>query len=194
VGHIRRLFRLTASKGSADTSALSKAISLALRHEPWIYELEPDGEGWVDIEMLVAGLQQNSWPALTSADVVSLVASAETQRHEIANGRIRAIYGHSLGTRISHPLGAPPEALFHGTSPAAVASIRAEGLRPMGRQYVHMSVDAATAIQVGRRKARDGVVLLVAADEAFKAGTEFYQGNDRTWLAHSIPAKYITQA
>jgi putative RNA 2'-phosphotransferase len=35
----------------------------------------------------------------------------------------------------------PPAILYHGTSPSAAKNIMSEGLRPMNRQYVHLSTD-----------------------------------------------------
>lgn len=39
---------------------LSRAVSHALRHEPWLYELELDEEGWVAVEALTAALQDEN--------------------------------------------------------------------------------------------------------------------------------------
>ncbi|HZX88363.1 MAG TPA: RNA 2'-phosphotransferase [Reyranella sp.] len=36
---------------------LSRAVSHALRHEPWLYELELDEEGWTSVDALIAALQ-----------------------------------------------------------------------------------------------------------------------------------------
>lgn len=33
-------------RSMTDLPKLSRAVSHALRHEPWLYELELDGEGW----------------------------------------------------------------------------------------------------------------------------------------------------
>lgn len=37
---------------------LSRAVSHALRHEPWLYELELDDEGWVPVEQLLTALRE----------------------------------------------------------------------------------------------------------------------------------------
>ncbi|HEY0237719.1 MAG TPA: RNA 2'-phosphotransferase, partial [Friedmanniella sp.] len=75
-------------------------VSHALRHEPWVYELELDDEGWVDLPLLVDTLAKRSWPGLTSEDVEAMVESASKRRHEIVDGRIRALYGHSVPGRV----------------------------------------------------------------------------------------------
>ncbi|NTW40943.1 MAG: RNA 2'-phosphotransferase, partial [Cellulomonadaceae bacterium] len=36
---------------------LSRVVSHALRHEPWLYELELDEAGWVSVQSLVEALR-----------------------------------------------------------------------------------------------------------------------------------------
>jgi putative RNA 2'-phosphotransferase len=171
---------------------LSRAVSHALRHEPWLYELELDEAGWVPVQSLVEALRvERGWSSLTVADVEAMVAGASKQRHEIRDGRIRALYGHSLPGRIDRVPAAPPVELFHGTSPAAAEAIRVDGLHPMGRQFVHLSVDRDTARAVGARKAPEPVILAVAAREAAEVGVAFYVGNEKVWLADSVPARFV---
>lgn len=177
-----------------DLGDLSRAVSHALRHEPWLYELELDAEGWTPVEALVDALRrERGWAELTQADIDAMVSAAAKQRHEIREGRIRALYGHSLPGRIGLVRREPPAALFHGTSPSTVEAILGDGLRPMGRQYVHLSVDVDTARAVGARKARFPVVLRVAPAEAAAEGVPFFFGNDRVWLADVVPARFIAR-
>ncbi|WP_324252624.1 RNA 2'-phosphotransferase [Parenemella sanctibonifatiensis] len=85
----------------------------------------------------------------------------------------------------------PPPVLHHGTAPTTWPLIKREGLRPMARQLVHLSVDRATAELVGRRKAPHPVLLEVAAGRAYADGIAFYRGNDTTWLADHVPPHYL---
>lgn len=176
-----------------DLRQLSRAVSHALRHEPWLYELELDDEGWTPIDQLLQSLRRTrrDWVDLTRDDLAAMVATAEKQRHEIEGDRIRALYGHSLPGRLTLRRATPPRTLFHGTSPEAWPRIRNEGLLPMDRQYVHLSVDLATAQQVGARKAAEPVVLAVRALEAHDAGVEFLVGNQSVWLADSVPPEFV---
>jgi putative RNA 2'-phosphotransferase len=61
----------------------------------------------------------------------------------------------------------------------------------MGRQYVHLSVDTATATQVGRRKANEPVILRIRAGDAHGMGVRFYRGNDLVWLADAVAPAFI---
>lgn len=172
---------------------LSRLVSHALRHEPWIYELELDDEGWVSIDALLAAIHEQGprWSRVGADDLVRMIASATKQRHEIDGHRIRALYGHSVPGRVVKAEAVPPERLFHGTSPRSWAAIQRSGLRPMGRQYVHLSVDVPMAQQVGRRKSSAPVILTVRAQQAHAGGSRFWRGNDAVWLADHVPSEYI---
>ena len=174
-------------------TGLSRALSHALRHEPWIYELELDESGWTPVEALLAILraERPSWSSLTEADVERMIAQSDKQRHELRDGRIRALYGHSTPGRLLREPSEPPGMLYHGTSPETAALIRRQGLKPMARQYVHLSLDIDAAEQVGRRKSRTPVILRVRAKAASVCGTAFYRGSELVWLADAVPATFI---
>jgi putative RNA 2'-phosphotransferase len=176
-----------------DFSKLSKEVSYALRHAPWEYELELDSEGWVDIELLLLALRiDKQWESMTESDLRRMIIVSDKKRHEILDGRIRALYGHSVPQKILKKVGIPPSILYHGTARHLVEQILSEGLQPMGRQYVHLSVDIDTANLVGKRKDSNPVLLEVQAEKASNEGIKFYQGNNAVWLADYIPSKFIS--
>lgn len=172
---------------------LSKTISHALRHAPQLYGLELDEAGWTPVEALLAGLRghRRAWRNLTEADLRVIMARPGKKRFELHEGRIRALYGHSTEARIEKVPAIPPPRLYHGTAPRAAAIIMREGLKPMRRQYVHLSADRETAYEVGRRKAAKPTILVVDAVRAHAAGIDFYHGNEMIWLTNSIPPAFI---
>ncbi|KAL3107824.1 hypothetical protein niasHT_017056 [Heterodera trifolii] len=118
--------------------------------------------------------------------------------------RIRALYGHSVAEsvpQISMEPFSPPHFLFHGTSRENTKAIFGSnfGIKPMGRQFVHLSEDIETAKSIGRRKAkRDGqpAILRIDAENAAKLGrVRFFRpendGNSMLWLADSIPLEFV---
>lgn len=62
----------------------------------------------------------------------------------------------------------------------------------MRRQIVHLSADVRTAVQVGRRRNRHLVILLVDAANAHGDGIAFYEGNDKVWLADAVSPQYLS--
>lgn len=173
---------------------LSKTIAHALRHAPWLYELELDEMGWVPVAELLAALQNDrpEWRDISRGDLAAIIAQSDKQRFEMAGDRIRALYGHSVPQRLTRIPAEPPPFLFHGTSANVINAIITEGLKPMGRQYVHLSADRQTARQVAARKRGKSVILTVQAGEAHRCGVPFYRGNDLVWLADHVPSAYIS--
>jgi putative RNA 2'-phosphotransferase len=177
---------------SARLERLSRTISYALRHRPEQFALELDNDGWVPLDALVAAIARDpKWRDLKVDDVFAVIASEDKQRHEIRGQSIRASYGHSLAAKVEHPPAMPPDLLYHGTSPVVLEQIRRDGLKPMRRQYVHLSPDIKTATAVARRRTRTPVIITVLAKKAHSDGTIFHHGNKQVWLAERIDASYL---
>ena len=175
---------------------VSKTISYALRHRPDEFGLSLDKEGWVDFEVFCRALASYKHPVHVDKETVEkIIAESDKKRFELADGRIRATYGHSIDAKIEFKESIPLNILFHGTSHKAYNLICKEGLKPMNRQYVHLSVDAVTARKVGSRHDRNPVILVIDAPKMYSDGFKFFHStNDGTWMCESVPSNYITQA
>ena len=173
---------------------LSKEVSYALRHAPWEYELELDEEGFVPVDQLLHALNESGTRErpVVRADLAEIIATSEKKRHEIVGDRIRALYGHTTPQMIRKEKGTPPDVLYHGTPRRALEAILREGLQPMRRQYVHLSVDVDTAARVGRRRDENPAILKVDCRAAEKAGIVFYVGNDKVWLCDAVPPEFLS--
>lgn len=171
---------------------LSKEVSYALRHAPWEYELELDEQGWVEIDQLMQALHQSpEWQEVGLDDLRKMIVKSEKKRHEINGNSIRALYGHSIPMKIVKEAAIPPKYLYHGTAHKFLPKIEAMGLSPMSRQYVHLSEDIETATLVGKRKDKQPIILVIDTENARAKGTTFYLGNEKVWLADSIPPEFI---
>jgi len=171
--------------------SLSKLLSLMLRHEPARFGLTLDAEGFASIAEVVEAAKL-SMPSITAVDVIAVVGTIEPdkRRFAIVDDEIRANYGHSFEERIAHERESPPAILLHGTTKDAAILILREGLKPMKRQYVHMTPDHALAARIGARRGKP-IILSIAALKAHADGVAFYRANESFWLADSIPAKYL---
>ena len=137
--------------------ALSKAVSHALRHEPWLYELELDEQGWVPVTDLLGAcaVPSGSLREVTREDLARMVASAAKpsamSSRAIESAPITAIPFRARGREGFRAAtgGALPRDLAVGLD----GDEERAGLRPMGRQYVHLSTDVEMAERVGLRKA-----------------------------------------
>lgn len=168
---------------------LSKFLSGLLRHFPHDYGVALDDRGWADAaDVAAAVLDRYVW-----ADREAVEGVVETDpkgRFERRSGELRAAYGHSVPVDLEARATRVPETLYHGTDPANLSAIRTAGLRPMGRQLVHLSPDVATARAVGARHAADPVVLEVDADELAAAFPVTRRG-DVTYTVECVPPAYL---
>ncbi len=175
-----------------DYVKLSKEISYALRHAPWEYELELDENGWVEVRQLIDSLREDKkWEHVKIEDITRVLESSDKKRYEMSDGKIRALYGHSIPQKIVKIAQEPPEILYHGTARRFIDAIMKDGLQPKGRQYVHLSSDTGTATQVGKRRDGKPALLKIHARKAWDEGVKFYHANETIWLADYVDKKYI---
>jgi putative RNA 2'-phosphotransferase len=177
-----------------DLKKLSKFLSVMLRHEPTEFGLTLDAQGFTPVDAVWAQVTKRYSGRYQYADLLTVVQgdSSGKKRYEIVNGRIRAMYGHSTGaTAIEYVVAVPPEILYHGTNASAATQIRAEGLRALSRQYVHLATNTARAITVGARHEGQTVLLTVRALAAHQAGVAFYHAEAEHYLAQFIPVEFI---
>ena len=113
-------------------------------------------------------------------------------RFEIRDDRIRARYGHSqkyitvAATRTDLP-----DILYHGTNLRAYQQIKQEGLKPMGRNLVHLTISFKDAEIVGRRHKGELVILEIDVQKAIHEGIQIWQASSTIFVSNHIPAAYI---
>lgn len=174
---------------------LSKFLALILRHQPERFALELDGEGWAsltEVMEILHGLP--NFRGTTRADVISVADEGSddgSRRFEVEGSRIRARYGHSVAQPIHYDRCTPPPVLYHGTARDRLPGIHQEGLKPMERQYVHLSLERKTAVRIGARHDERPIVLTVNASDAHAAGVEFYQADEAVYLAKYVPPAFL---
>lgn len=150
-------------------------------------------DGWVDVVALLRAADGDGI-TISAEQLQALVATNNKQRYEFdATGRrIRARHGHSVAVDLGLQPRTPPDVLYHGTAMRFADKILAEGLRPMGRQHVHLSTDPATATNVGGRRGAP-LVIAVQAGRMFAAGHDFWMSANGVWLALAVPPAFIDE-
>lgn len=171
------------------TVRVSKMLSLMLRHRPQEFGVEADTQGFVDFDEAVLALQERD-ERITAEDVEKVVHAPEKKRFEIADGRIRARYGHSFEIDLGVDPFDPPEFLYKGIPSKDTGRVMDEGLTSGDRHYVHLSYDAEVAGQLGRDT---GTVIRVSAREAHGDGLHFFDCGP-TVLIRNVPASYLKVA
>ena len=121
---------------------------------------------------------------------MQVVQQNDKSRFAIRDGLIRASQGHSIDVDLGLKPETPPDTLFHGTAARFLDSIRTEGLQSKQRQFVHLSLDEKTAINVGKRHGK-AVVLTINTLAMQRSGLAFYISENGVWLTSEVPARFI---
>ncbi len=165
---------------------VSKYLSRHLRHDPGRIGIELDGQGWVDVDVLLKALERQHF-RLSLEELEAVVASNDKQRFAMRDGRIRASQGHTVAVDLDLDPSDPPPELYHGTTGGFLDAIRDEGIKAMNRHDVHLSPDWETAVKVGSRRGAP-VILVVDAAAMAERGHLFYRSENGVWLTEHVPA------
>lgn len=174
----------------AEFKGLSKFLALMLRHKPEEFGLTLDAEGFADLNAVWMQVQRHYRDVSIKEFSLWLESEKGQMRYEVEGSKVRARYGHST-IEVKYERVVPPEILYHGTTEAALGSIRSEGLTAQKRQYVHLSVETERATNVAGRHRSKIVLLKIRALDAHDAGLEFYHPEPKHYLVKSVPPDYI---
>ena len=166
---------------------LSRFLSYVLRHRPEEIGIALDEQGWIDVDALIAACANRKRP-ITRKELAHVVEHSDKRRFAFdeTGTRIRASQGHSIDVELGYAAAVPPELLFHGTAQRFVEAILREGIDRRARHHVHLSLDAATAREVGSRHGRPAV-LEVRAGAMAREGLDFFLAENDVWLTEHVP-------
>ncbi|MEG0367879.1 MAG: RNA 2'-phosphotransferase [Coprobacillus sp.] len=172
---------------------ISRYISLILRHKPDVIGLQLDNQGWGSVEALLKGLNDKD-NNVTMNDLERIVREDDKQRYSLNKDKtmIRANQGHSIKVDLGLKDIKPPKILYHGTGKKYLDSILKYGIVKKNRQYVHLSDNLNTAMNVGKRHG-EVVVLRIPAERMYMDGVKFYLSENKVWLCDYIDPKYIIE-
>ncbi|MDK2384380.1 MAG: RNA 2'-phosphotransferase [Candidatus Korarchaeota archaeon] len=170
---------------------ISKLVSLLLRHRPDLGGLSPDERGFVPLDDLLDSVVKIMREKCSREEVLDVIMSDE-ERFEVVDGMVRARYGHSFTVTYdrSLPLDEVPDILYHGTTLSSLGSILREGLKPMGRGYVHLSLTKERALKVAKRRKGPHVILRIRARDLARY-VPLYRPSRLTFLVKRVPPEYI---
>jgi putative RNA 2'-phosphotransferase len=140
----------------------SRIVAEILRHDPYKHGLTITPNGWVSVLDILKKVN-----IISSFQELTIIVS-KCNRYSFNEDflMIRANQGHSLpDIDLELERVFPTKPLFHGTTPDIKDLLLNEGLKPMKRQYVHLSKDIETAYSVGKRYSRDKKPLIFQIED-----------------------------
>ena len=178
---------------------ISKFLSYILRHDPSAIKSDLDYEGYLKIsldELVKRMNQKKSFQNMNieKTDLINIVDNDSKGRFEMSNGRIRAMYGHSVpGIHVYLSKKNLPDKLFHGTIKKNSMLIMQQGLKPMSRNLVHLTENIKDAFITGKRYGRDVVILEINVKGALKENIKFWKPGKNIYTTKYIPKKFIKE-
>lgn len=173
-----------------DRDKLVSTMAFALRHNPAHFELQLDDEGWTSLEDLIVAIRFERYEWACIDESIVSAAIADMDRFELRNGRIRAVYGHSIELAKLPAIATPPAVLYHGTSAANVSSILQQGVLRMRRQFAHLSSDYDWVVRFLDDKP-SWTIFAIDTAPAVEAGVVFRKANDHVWLTDAMPTQFL---
>ncbi|MGV9173822.1 MAG: RNA 2'-phosphotransferase [Promethearchaeia archaeon] len=172
--------------------SMSKFLSYILRHHPEKFNIQLDEQGYGDLEKILKVLNNRfENRKITKETIKEMMDHSDKRRFELREQKIRAYYGHSIDKKIKlRRAKSLPKDLYHGTTQNAYKKILKTGLKKRNRQYVHLSKTIKTAVNVGKRRTNDPIILKIDIGNAKKEGVTFYRSGDM-YLADYVPPKFI---
>lgn len=161
----------------------SKFLSLILRHDPSKIGITLDQNGWANVQELLSKIP------IDLQTLQRIVSTDSKQRYSFSpdGSKIRANQGHSISVDVELKEKDPPTILYHGTAKKFVPDILRYGLKPMSRQYVHLSDNYDTALQVGERHGKPAVLIVLAE----KSQQKFYISENNVWLTDHVEPRFL---
>ncbi len=174
---------------------LSRTMAGVLRHFPERFDLKMDEQGFVDLREFVNALQrkQRRYHWVRPHHIVAIIETDNKGRYEFRDGKIRATYAHSFEVRLDLPAGGTPDQLYYPTTAEEVDIVLETGLKPSDRKMVHLSKGIGDAVNAGRVRTPDPVIIEVDSRAASSDGIIIQKAGRTVYLTTEIPPKYLTR-
>ncbi|HEY5539120.1 MAG TPA: RNA 2'-phosphotransferase [Thermoplasmata archaeon] len=179
-----------------ELEVLGRTLAGVLRHFPQRYDLEMDAKGWVDLRDFVTAVQirNKRFRFLKSHHVLGLIQTDAKGRYDFRDGKIRATYGHSFDVDLDLPTENIPDVLFYPTTEEEANVLMAAGVRPSDRKMVHLSGTFPAALEAGRVRVKNPVIMEVDARAARASGIVIKKAGKTVYLTHEIPPEYVKRS
>lgn len=174
---------------------LSRTMAGVLRHFPERFDLKMDSHGFVELRDFVNALQrkQRRFHWLRPHHIVAIIETDSKGRYEYRDSRIRATYAHSFEVELDLPSGGTPDKLYYPTTKEEVDIVLETGLKPSDRKMVHLSKGIGDAVNAGRVRTPEPVILEIDARRAGDDGIVIQKAGRTVYLTADMPPKYLVK-
>jgi len=173
---------------------LSSILIGILRHFPQQIDVKLDSHGWADIDEVVNAIKNkiDRFYWLRKRHVVALALTDEKGRYQLREGKIRATYAHTIEVDLSDLPDADVDTLYYPVTEEELEIVLEQGLLPTDRNKVHLSGSVEKAMEAGKTRVENPVILKIDARKAMEDGIVIKKAGKEVYIADEIDAKYIS--
>src|SRR3989449_337091 len=173
-----------------------RTVAGVLRLSPERYGLEMAAQGGVALRDFLPPVQirNRRFRFVRQHHVVGLIETDPKGRYQFEDGKIRATYGHSLDLDLDLPTEGIPDLLFYPTTAEESHILMEAGLRPSDRKMVHLSATFEAALEAGRVRIAQPVILEIDAKTARDAGVVIHKAGKTVFTSKEIPGEYLRRS
>jgi putative RNA 2'-phosphotransferase len=107
---------------------------------------------------------------------------------------IRATYGHTIDIRLDDLPPAEIDEFYYPVTEEEIDIILEGGLNPIDRKNVHLSGSIEKAVEAGKVRTEEPLLLRIDGKKAKEDGVQIYRAGKDVYITDRIDAKYISKA
>jgi len=174
---------------------LSGTMIGILRHFPEQFEVEMDEKGWVDMGEMADAIKRRrkDFHWLRVKHIRAIAETDEKGRYQVEGKKIRATYAHTIDVDLSDLPPADVDELFYPVTEEEVEIVLEQGLFPIDRNKVHLSGSVEKAMEAGKIRTENPVILCIDAAKAMEDGITILKAGRDVYIADEIDAKYLSR-
>ena len=178
-----------------ELDSLGRIMAGVLRHFPEKLGVVVDGHGWVDISEFVEAVSDNrsGFHWLRDHHIEAIALTDPKGRYQIDGGMIRATYGHTIDINLDDLPLAEIDEFFYPVTEEEIDIILENGLNPIDRKYVHLSGSLEKAIEAGKVRTEEPLILRIDGKKAMENGVKIYHAGKDVYVTERIDAAYLSK-
>lgn len=179
-----------------ELDSLGRTMAGVLRHFPERYGLDMDEHGFVDLRDFITALQirNKKFRFLKPHHILGVIETDAKGRYEFRDGRIRATYAHSFEVDLDLPQDNIPTILYFPTTEEETQILLEIGLKPSDRKMVHLSHSYEDAMEAGRVRTDDPIILEVDTEKAIDQGVVIMKAGKTVYVTKETPPDCLSTA
>ena len=174
---------------------LSGTMAGILRHFPDQFRLTMDEHGWVAIDELVYAIKDNrlNFHWLQDKHIRAIVDTDDKGRYQITDEFVRATYAHTINLDLTDLPESEADKLFYPVTEEEAEIVIETGLYPTDRSKVHLSENIQKALEAGKVRTENPVILCIDALQARKDGVDIRKAGRDISVTDEIDSKYVSR-